>query len=83
MNTRILSLVAIVPLIASADRIFSSENDLATIKTEIAKRHDEAVKRLQDWIRQVSIAAEDRDIRKARSTWRSSRMMPDFSRRRW
>jgi hypothetical protein len=30
------------------------------IKAEITKRHDEAVKRLQDWIAQVSIAAEDR-----------------------
>src|SRR5215831_8155530 len=30
------------------------------IKTEITKRHDEAVKRLQDWIGQVSIAAENR-----------------------
>ncbi len=32
----------------------------ADIKKEIAKRHDESVKRLQDWIHQVSIAAEDR-----------------------
>jgi acetylornithine deacetylase/succinyl-diaminopimelate desuccinylase-like protein len=39
---------------------YSADNDLADIKTEIAKRHDEAVKRLQDWIHQVSIAAEDR-----------------------
>src|SRR6266516_4574728 len=39
---------------------YSAEDDLATIKAEIAKRHDEAVKRLQDWIGQVSIAAEDR-----------------------
>jgi acetylornithine deacetylase/succinyl-diaminopimelate desuccinylase-like protein len=38
----------------------SAENDLAPIKTEITKRHDEAVKRLQDWIKQVSIAAENR-----------------------
>jgi hypothetical protein len=30
------------------------------IKTEIAKRHGEAVKRLRDWIGQVSIAAENR-----------------------
>src|SRR5213595_2807266 len=60
MNTRILSLIAIVSLIASADRVFSGENDLATIKAEIAKRHEEAVKRLQDWIGQVSIAAENR-----------------------
>src|SRR6266516_6319024 len=61
MNTRILSLIAIVSLIASADRVFSGENDLATIKAEIAKRHEEAVKRLQDWIGQVSIAAENRN----------------------
>ena len=39
---------------------WSAESDLAPIKAEITKRHDEAVKRLQDWIRQVSIAAEDR-----------------------
>src|SRR5947207_15311620 len=60
MNTRILSLIAIVILICGADRVFSAENDLACIKAEITKRHDEAVKRLQEWIGQVSIAAEDR-----------------------
>src|SRR5437762_13816646 len=60
MSTPILSLIAIVSLIASADRVFSGENDLATIKAEIAKRHEEAVKRLQAWIGQVSIAAENR-----------------------
>src|SRR4026208_868135 len=38
----------------------SAETDAVAIKTEITKRHDEAVKRLQDWIGQVSIAAEDR-----------------------
>src|SRR5438128_12088796 len=61
MNTRILSRIAIVALIAGASHAFSAENDVATIKTEITKRHDEAVKRLQDWIGQVSIAAENRD----------------------
>ena len=60
MNTRLLSLLTIVTLLVGADRASSAENDLATIKAEIAKRHDEAVKRLQDWIGQVSIAAEDR-----------------------
>src|SRR5436305_3876191 len=35
-------------------------DDHADIKAEITKRHDEAVKRLQDWIAQVSIAAENR-----------------------
>src|SRR2546428_1280319 len=39
---------------------YSAETDLAAIKAEITKRHDEAVKRLQDWIGQVSIAAENR-----------------------
>lgn len=35
-------------------------DDLADIKSEITKRHDEAVNRLHDWIAQVSIAAENR-----------------------
>src|ERR1700751_1833341 len=35
-------------------------DDHLDIKAEITKRHDEAVKRLQDWIGQVSIAAENR-----------------------
>src|SRR5882762_9871171 len=60
MNTRILSLIAIIALITSVDRISSAETDLAGVKAEIAKRHDEAVNRLQDWIGQVSIAAENR-----------------------
>src|ERR1041385_6136465 len=38
----------------------SRADDVADIKAEISKRHDEAVKRLQDWIGQVSIAAENR-----------------------
>jgi len=60
MNTRLLSLLTTVALVAGADWASSAENDLAPIKAEIAKRHDEAVKRLQDWIAQVSIAAENR-----------------------
>src|SRR5206468_2485854 len=39
---------------------YSGEADFAAIQAEITKRHDEAVKQLQDWIGQVSIAAEDR-----------------------
>src|SRR5438477_1104080 len=34
-------------------------DDLAPIKAEITKRHDEALKRLQDWIKLPSIAAEN------------------------
>src|SRR6266576_2928150 len=60
MNTRLLSLLATVALVVGADCVCSAENDLAAIKGEITKRHDEGVKRLQDWIGQVSIAAENR-----------------------
>jgi acetylornithine deacetylase/succinyl-diaminopimelate desuccinylase-like protein len=38
----------------------SAADDLADIKAQITQRHDEAVKRLHDWIAQVSIAAENR-----------------------
>lgn len=37
-----------------------AQDDFAAIKAEIAKKHDESLKRLHDWIAQVSIAAEDR-----------------------
>src|SRR6267143_3135209 len=36
--------------------------DLDAIHAEIEKRHNESVKRLQDWIRQPSIAAENRGM---------------------
>jgi acetylornithine deacetylase/succinyl-diaminopimelate desuccinylase-like protein len=38
----------------------AAQDDLADVKAQIAKQHDESVKRLQDWIGQVSIAAENR-----------------------
>src|SRR5438128_6929009 len=39
---------------------YAAESDMAAIRREITKRHDEAVKRLQDWIALPSIAAENR-----------------------
>jgi acetylornithine deacetylase/succinyl-diaminopimelate desuccinylase-like protein len=36
--------------------------DLAPVRREIEKRHDESVQRLQTWIRQPSIAAENRGM---------------------
>src|SRR4051812_20091282 len=51
-------LIALVILITANIAI---ADDLGDIKREIAKRHDEAVKRLQDWIALPSIAAEDRN----------------------
>jgi len=57
---RFASLFALTGILIAGHHCSAAENDLATIKSEIAKRHAEAVKRLQDWIHQVSIAAEDR-----------------------
>ena len=38
------------------------QHDLNAIRSQIEKRHDEVVKRLQDWIRQPSIAAENKGM---------------------
>jgi len=38
------------------------QNALAPIWTQIEKNHDEAVQRLQEWIKQPSIAAENRGV---------------------
>jgi hypothetical protein len=38
------------------------QDDLAPIRAEIAKRHDEAVQRMQTWMKQPSIAAENRGM---------------------
>jgi len=46
-----------LPRDASAD-----QEDLAPIFAQIEKRHDEALQRLQEWIRQPSIAAENRGM---------------------
>ncbi|MBO0801240.1 MAG: M20/M25/M40 family metallo-hydrolase, partial [Blastocatellia bacterium] len=40
----------------------STDDELKPIWAEIEKRHDETVQRLQHWIRQPSIAAENRGI---------------------
>src|SRR5438477_6187822 len=60
MNKRLLLLLIVAAFVGSTDRASPTEDNLAPIKAEIAKRHDESVKRLQDWIGQVSIAAENR-----------------------
>src|SRR5881409_2385518 len=48
--------------IALPGRAPKAEPDLTPVFAQIAKRHDEGVKRLQDWIRQPSIAAENRGM---------------------
>ncbi|HZE24639.1 MAG TPA: hypothetical protein VE054_11630, partial [Blattabacteriaceae bacterium] len=57
-----------LPRWARADMLGSSaglsayQDDLAPIRAEIAKRHDETVQRMQTWIKQPSIAAENRGM---------------------
>jgi acetylornithine deacetylase/succinyl-diaminopimelate desuccinylase-like protein len=46
-----------LPRLSHAD-----SQDLSAITAEITKRHDESVARLQEWIRQPSIAAENRGV---------------------
>jgi acetylornithine deacetylase/succinyl-diaminopimelate desuccinylase-like protein len=41
---------------------WSAQRELDSIRMEVEKRHDEAVRRLQEWIHQPSIAAENRGV---------------------
>jgi acetylornithine deacetylase/succinyl-diaminopimelate desuccinylase-like protein len=50
------------PNLSSADQARADQADLQPIWKEIEKRHDESVQRLQTWIRQPSIAAENRGV---------------------
>ena len=62
MNRKVFLISTIVALVVATwdQPARSAENEFADIGAEITNRHDEAVKRLQDWIHQVSIAAENR-----------------------
>src|SRR5262249_24873504 len=60
MKTTTTMLGAAAIACASLLSIPSRADDLADIKREVAKRHDEAVKRLKDWIAVPAIAAENR-----------------------
>lgn len=64
MNRRtfIQSAVAAATSFAFRSPARADVNDLRAIRTQIEKRHDETVRRLQEWIRQPSIAAENRGV---------------------
>jgi acetylornithine deacetylase/succinyl-diaminopimelate desuccinylase-like protein len=49
-------------LAATAVGPAADQDELAPIRAEVAKRHEEALRRLQTWIRQPSIAAENRGM---------------------
>jgi acetylornithine deacetylase/succinyl-diaminopimelate desuccinylase-like protein len=53
--------LAALTTLACCNHAIAASDDLTGIKSEITKRHDEAVKRLQDWIALPSIAAENRN----------------------
>jgi len=57
MNPKLLAFLT--ALVIGTTRCLAAD-DNADIQAEITKRHDEAVKRLHDWIAQISIAAENR-----------------------
>src|SRR5438093_11332590 len=56
MNKLIAAAIAALAIVGGA-----KGNDHTDIRRDVTKRHDEAVKRLQDWIALPSIAAEDRN----------------------
>ncbi|HEX7615457.1 MAG TPA: M20/M25/M40 family metallo-hydrolase [Thermoanaerobaculia bacterium] len=53
---------AAVTAASSLSRFAFAADDRARVYAEIAKRHGEAVARLQDWVRNPSIAAENRGM---------------------
>jgi acetylornithine deacetylase/succinyl-diaminopimelate desuccinylase-like protein len=57
-----LAAVAGAATFAWPHRSYAAAADLDAINAEITKGHDESVKRLQTWIRQPSIAAENRGM---------------------
>jgi acetylornithine deacetylase/succinyl-diaminopimelate desuccinylase-like protein len=60
MNPKLFLVTTIVVTTIWTQLAHAAQDDLTDVKAQIAKQHDESVKRLQDWIGQVSIAAENR-----------------------
>ena len=55
----LMATVASATCLLANQAAWSAESDFSDIKAVVAKQHDEGVKRLQEWIRLPSIAAED------------------------
>ena len=62
MNRRSFLRGTLASAALAAQRRAIAVEDLKPFEAEIDKRHDEAVQRLQEWIRQPSIAAENRGM---------------------
>ena len=63
MNRRdLLGAAAATAAVSSLPRFAFAADDRAKVYAEIEKRHGEAVQRLQDWVQNPSIAAENRGM---------------------
>jgi len=61
MTTRLASMLVLASLLAlPAAPARAADDDRADVRREIAKRHDEAITRLREWVAAPAIAAEDR-----------------------
>ncbi len=65
---RAVLIAAALALLAGPAWATAATPDRAAIRSEVAKRHDESVKRLQDWIALPSIAAENLNSREGAET---------------
>ena len=76
----VLALLILTTLTTTGENTARAADDFADVRREIATRHDEAVKRLQDWIALPSIAAESlnsADGRGAHGAARARRRLPE------
>jgi hypothetical protein len=62
MDRRAFLVGAAAALAPAGEAWAATAPDLKTIQAEIEKRHDESVRRIQDWMRQPTIAAENKGI---------------------
>lgn len=58
----VIGAVALLAAALALPRPAFCDDPLAAIRAEVGKRHDEEVRRLQDWVKQPSIAAENRGM---------------------
>src|SRR6266849_6057539 len=62
MNRRAFLIGAAAALVPAGGLRAATTADLKPIQAEIEKRHDESVRRIQDWVKQPTIAAENKGI---------------------
>jgi acetylornithine deacetylase/succinyl-diaminopimelate desuccinylase-like protein len=61
-RTFVQDATAAVAALALPDGVYASQSELAPVFAQVERRHDETVARLQEWMRQPSIAAENRGV---------------------